>query len=74
MCLFMVNLNINAMIFVTKYYVQKFLERRRANPHLRSAIINYSSINAIEPQDLLSMYNGTKGFNRLFSNTLYKDY
>lgn len=71
----MVNLNVNAMVFLSRYFADRFTKRNQLlNGKSRCAIINYASINAILPSPKLSMYNGTKAFNRMFSNTLNLDY
>lgn len=69
----LIDININSMIFMTKYYTPKFLVRYKQSGQ-RSAIVNYSSSYAIHPSGGCSIYNGTKAFARLFSQSLKIDY
>lgn len=62
----MVNVNVNASIFIARYFSQKF-KNRWEHHKKRSAIINVSSVGSLEPSGALSVYCGSKAFNRLFS-------
>ncbi|CDW80855.1 steroid dehydrogenase [Stylonychia lemnae] len=83
MCFFMVNVNVNAMLFITRYFSAKFVDnyqRQREQfaqpnkPFRRSAIINISSISALGFGKQVSLYSATKAFDRVFSNTVAVDY
>ena len=79
MCFFMINVNVNAMVFLSRYYGEKFLKKNQelvaSGCHKRSAIINFSSIVAYTGEaQKLSLYSATKGFNRIFSLSLTADY
>ena len=65
----MVNVNINAMTFVARYYSEKFKARFDATGK-RSAMINVSSVCALDPGDNLTVYAGSKAYDRLFSLSL----
>jgi len=62
----MVNVNMNASIFIARYFSQKF-KNRWEHHRKRSAIINVSSVGSLDASPNLSVYCGTKAFNRLFS-------
>ena len=62
----MVNTNINSMIFMSQYFLKHFLKRKNESGK-KSAIINYSSVAALTPVTFISIYAGTKAFNRLYS-------
>ena len=66
MCFNMVNLNINAVLFVARYYLARF-QKRFQEKGKRSAVINVSSISGISPSAKTTIYGATKGFDRIFS-------
>ena len=68
----MINVNINAAIFVSRYFLPKFKARFEANGK-RSCIINVGSMGSKRPSERTSVYCGTKAFIRLFSLSLQKD-
>lgn len=67
----MVNVNIIAAIFFARYFLPKFKARFEAHGK-RSCVINVASICGKRPFDDLSVYCGTKAFNRLFSLSMQK--
>ena len=73
MCFNMVNVNINAMMFVARYYLKKFNERWTKD-HKKSCVFNVSSVGGLRASGKLSVYCGTKAFNRLFSLGMKKEY
>ena len=68
----MVNVNINAPIFVARYFLPKFKARFETSGK-RSCIINVSSIGGKRPYPGNSVYCGTKAFDRLSSLSMEKD-
>ena len=66
MCFNMVNVNVNAVLFLSRYFFAKFKARFDASGK-RSAMINVSSVAAVYPSPNVSVYSGTKAFDRLFS-------
>jgi NADP-dependent 3-hydroxy acid dehydrogenase YdfG len=68
----MVNVNINAPIFVARYFLPKFKARFETSGK-RSCVINVASIGGMRPYPGNSVYCGTKAFDRLFSLTMEKD-
>lgn len=66
MCFNMVNVNINAMLFISRYFIPKF-KARFAKAGKRSAVINVSSISALGASASTVVYGSTKAFNRMFS-------
>ena len=68
----MVNVNINAAIFVARYFLPKFKARFEKDGK-RSCVINVASIGGKRPYEGNSVYCGTKAFNRLFSLSMQKD-
>ncbi len=73
MCFNMVNVNVNAAMFVARYYLKKFTERW-THEKKRSCIVNVSSVTALRASGRTSVYGGTKAFNRLFSLGMQKEY
>lgn len=69
----MVNVNINAQLFISRYYLAKF-QKRWQDHHKRSAVINVSSISALSATGSTTVYASTKAFNRLFSHGMAKEY
>lgn len=69
----MINVNINAAIFMSRYYLKKFTERWEKEQK-RSCVINVSSVTALRASAKTSIYAGTKAFNRLFSHGMNKEY
>lgn len=72
-CFNMVNVNINASIFMARYYLKKFTERWNREQK-RSCVINVASVSALRASAKTSIYAGTKAFNRLFSHGMTKEY
>ncbi len=72
-CFNMVNVNINTVIFMSRYYLKKFTERWEQQGK-RSCVINVSSISALRASAKTSIYGGTKAFDRLFSLGMKKEY
>ena len=74
----MVNVNVNAMLFLSRYYVDKFVKKNKEledkGINKRSAIINFSSIAAFGSTNRFSLYSSTKSFNRVFSLSLTTEY
>ena len=66
MCFNMVNVNVNAALFVARYYLGKFKERFESSGK-RSAVINVSSVAAIKPSAKTVVYAATKAFDRILS-------
>lgn len=65
-CLEMVNTNINAQIFLSRYFLRRF-QKRWVTSQKRSCVINVSSIAALKPMGMVSVYGATKAFNRSLS-------
>jgi 17beta-estradiol 17-dehydrogenase / very-long-chain 3-oxoacyl-CoA reductase len=66
MCFNMVNVNVNAVLFVARYYLARFKDRFDKQGK-RSAVINVSSIGGISPSAKTTIYGATKAFDRIFS-------
>ena len=60
-------------MFLSRYFLAKFKERYEKYGK-RSAVINVSSINALKPSPLTSVYGATKAFNLNFSLGMDKEY
>jgi len=58
---------------MSQYFIPKFLERY-SKLGKRSAIINISSINALNAGSNTSVYGATKAFNRNFSHSMANEY
>jgi short-subunit dehydrogenase len=73
MCFNMLNLNVNAVLFLARYYLAKF-QKRFEEQGKRSAVINVSSIAALSPGVKTTVYGATKAFDRIFSIGMQKEY
>lgn len=73
LCFNMVNVNVNAPIFVSRYFLPIFKQRFESG-FGRSAVINVSSISALKPSGKTTIYGATKAFDRLFSLGMEVEY
>ena len=69
----MVNVNVNSQIFMSRYFLERF-QKRFEDSGKKSAIINVSSISALNPFKGGIPYIATKSFNYAFSNGTALDY
>jgi short-subunit dehydrogenase len=66
LCFNMVNVNVNTVIFMSRYFLARF-KARFENTGKRSAVINVASVAALGPSPNTSVYGATKAFDRIFS-------
>jgi short-subunit dehydrogenase len=69
----MLRVNINSQMFMSHYFIPKFLERFNTQGN-RSAIINIASISALNPSPSTIVYGASKAFNRILSLGMTKEY
>ena len=61
----MLRVNINSQLFMSHYFIPKFLSRQK-----RSAIIDISSGVALSGAAMVVPYGATKAYNRIFSQVM----
>lgn len=69
----MVNVNINAVLHMSRFFLPIF-EKRFKDHKKRSAVINVSSVAALGAQPMTTVYGATKAFDRIFSLGMQKEY
>ena len=73
MCFNIVNVNINSYLFISRYFLAKFQQRFEKHGK-RSALINVSSIAAVRPSALTTVYGASKAFDRVLSLGMDQEY
>jgi short-subunit dehydrogenase len=69
-----INVNVNGVTFIARYYAEKFRARYQATGN-RSALINVASIAAVgDGSQNTSVYAGSKAYDRLLSLSMVKEY